>query len=63
MLFRSSVIAVTELTGMYNRLYNNHPRRVLELGLLTAALYLLMSFPLSVLARRLEERLRKEARA
>jgi polar amino acid transport system substrate-binding protein len=51
-----SVIAVTELTGRYNQLYNNHPRLVLELGLMTAALYLLMSYPLSLAARRLERR-------
>jgi len=49
-----SVITVTELTGMYNRLSNNEPRLVLELGLMTAVLYLLMSYPLSVVARRLE---------
>jgi polar amino acid transport system substrate-binding protein len=54
-----SVIAVTELTGMYNRLYNNHPRLVLELGLMTAALYLLMSYPLSLVARRLERRFKR----
>ncbi len=51
-----SVIAVTELSGRYDQLYNDHPRLVLELGLLTATLYLLMSYPLSVLARRLERR-------
>lgn len=51
-----SVIAVSELTGIYNRLYNNHPRLALELGLAAAALYLLMSYPLAVLARRLEHR-------
>ncbi len=53
-----SVIAVTELTGMYSRLYNNHPRQVLELGLMAGALYLLMSYPLSLLARRLESGLK-----
>ncbi len=56
-----SVIAVTELTGMYNRLYNNNPRRVLELGMMTALLYLMMSYPLSLLARRLERRLKGPA--
>jgi polar amino acid transport system substrate-binding protein len=55
-----SVIAVTELTGMYNRLYNNHPGMVLELGLLTAALYLLMSYPLALATRRLEKRLEQK---
>ncbi len=51
-----SVIAVTELSGRYDQLYNDHPRLVLELGLLAAGLYLLMSYPLSLLARRLERR-------
>jgi polar amino acid transport system substrate-binding protein len=49
-------VAVTELTGRYNQLANNYPRHLLELGLLTALLYLLMSYPLSLLARRLERR-------
>jgi len=57
-----SVIAVVELTGMYNRLYNNHPGRVLELGLATAVLYFGMSYPVSLLARRYERRLDGEAR-
>jgi polar amino acid transport system substrate-binding protein len=51
-----SVIAVAELTGRYNQLYNNNPDLVLELGLMTALLYLLMSYPLSLVARRLERR-------
>jgi polar amino acid transport system substrate-binding protein len=54
-----SVIAVTELTGRYNELYNNHPREVLQLGIMTAVLYLLMSYPLSLVARRLEQRFPK----
>jgi polar amino acid transport system substrate-binding protein len=56
-----SVIAVTELTGRYSELYNNHPNAVLQLGLLTALLYLLMSYPLSLVARRLERRFPKVA--
>jgi polar amino acid transport system substrate-binding protein len=51
-----SVIAVAELTGRYNTLYNNNHEMVLELGLMAAILYLLMSYPLSLLARRLEKR-------
>jgi polar amino acid transport system substrate-binding protein len=51
-----SVIAVTELTGRYQRLLVDHPRLVLELGSMTALLYLLMSYPLSLAARRLEKR-------
>jgi polar amino acid transport system substrate-binding protein len=57
-----SVIAVVELTGMYNRLYNNHPGRVLELGLATAVLYFGMSYPVSLLARRYERRLEGQPR-
>jgi polar amino acid transport system substrate-binding protein len=52
-----SVILITELTRKYNELYNFNRNLVVELALLTAALYLLMSYPLSVLARTLEARL------
>jgi polar amino acid transport system substrate-binding protein len=51
-----SVIAVLELTGQYRGLMVNHPQYMAQLGLMTAALYMLMSYPLSVLARRLERR-------
>jgi polar amino acid transport system substrate-binding protein len=51
-----SVIAVTELTSRYRELMVNYPRLVIQLGFLTALLYLLMSYPLSLLARRLEQR-------
>jgi polar amino acid transport system substrate-binding protein len=51
-----SVIAVVELTGRYRGLAVNNPEYVLHLGLMTAILYLLMSYPLSLLARRLERR-------
>ena len=51
-----SVIAVTELTARYNELYNDFPSKALQLGLLTALLYLMMSYPLSLVARRLERR-------
>jgi polar amino acid transport system substrate-binding protein len=51
-----SVIAVAELTGRYSKLYNTNPSLALELGLMTALLYLLMSYPLSLLSRRLERR-------
>jgi polar amino acid transport system substrate-binding protein len=56
-----SVIAVTELTGRYRHLLVDHPHEMLELGLLTALLYLLMSYPLSLVARRLERRFPKVA--
>ncbi|MBX9581564.1 MAG: ABC transporter permease subunit [Gemmataceae bacterium] len=51
-----SVILITELTRKYNELYNFNRDLVVELALLTAGLYLLMSYPLSVLARHLERR-------
>src|SRR5207248_9653122 len=51
-----SVILITELTRKYNELYNFNRDLVVELAFLTAALYLLMSYPMSVLARVLERR-------
>jgi polar amino acid transport system substrate-binding protein len=51
-----SVIMVYELAKQYQSLVANFPQRGLELGLATAALYLAMSWPLSLLARRLEAR-------
>jgi polar amino acid transport system substrate-binding protein len=52
-----SVIALVELTKTYNMLAVAS-MRYLELGLLTAALYLVMSLPLSYLSHRLEWKLR-----
>jgi polar amino acid transport system substrate-binding protein len=52
-----SVIAVMELTKQYNTLYNNHRDHILTLAAITALLYMLMSYPLAVAARRLEVRL------
>jgi polar amino acid transport system substrate-binding protein len=51
-----SMISVTELTLEYRNLMNSHPRLMLEFGLMTALLYLAMSYPLSLLARRMETR-------
>jgi polar amino acid transport system substrate-binding protein len=51
-----SVIAVSELTGKYSELYNDHPSLLIQLAIQTSILYLLMSYPLSLLARRLEQR-------
>jgi polar amino acid transport system substrate-binding protein len=51
-----SMIAVTELTGMYRFLFQSHPRLMLEFGVMTALLYLAMSYPLSLVARRMETR-------
>lgn len=55
-----SAIAVTELTARYRSFAVNNPSLIAELGLITAALYLLMSYPLSVLARRLESKSERE---
>jgi polar amino acid transport system substrate-binding protein len=51
-----SVIAVRELAKEYQSLMTNFPQLVLQLGVMTALLYLTMSWPLSILARRLERR-------
>ena len=51
-----SVILITELTRKYNELYNFNRDLVIELAVLTAGLYLLMSYPLALLARWLERR-------
>jgi polar amino acid transport system substrate-binding protein len=51
-----SVIAVVELTSRYRTLMVSDPHYRLQLGLMTALLYLMMSYPLSLLARRLERR-------
>ncbi|MBN9122854.1 MAG: ABC transporter permease subunit [Planctomycetes bacterium] len=51
-----SVILITELTRKYNELYNFNRDLVVELAFLTAGLYLLMSYPMSLLARFLERR-------
>jgi polar amino acid transport system substrate-binding protein len=49
-----SVILIVELTRKYNELYNFNRTLIVELVFLTAALYLLMSYPLALLAGRLE---------
>lgn len=51
-----SVILITELTRKYNELYNFNRDLVIELAFITAGLYLLMSYPLSLAARWLERR-------
>jgi polar amino acid transport system substrate-binding protein len=53
-----SVITVVELTKRYNVSVMNNPGEILPLAAITAALYLAMSYPLSVLAARMERRLR-----
>jgi polar amino acid transport system substrate-binding protein len=54
-----SIIAMVELTKTYNIL-SASTLRFWELGLITAVLYLGMSYPLSLLARRLENRLQRK---
>jgi polar amino acid transport system substrate-binding protein len=56
-----SVIAVNELAKQYQSLMTNFPQLVIQLGTLTAILYLAMSWPLAVLARRLERRMSRVA--
>ena len=51
-----SVILITELTRKYNELYNFNRDLVVELAFVTAGLYLVMSYPLALLARWLERR-------
>jgi polar amino acid transport system substrate-binding protein len=51
-----SVIAVVDLTGKATELFNNDPSLVFRIGILTPLLYLAMSYPLSMLARRLEKK-------
>jgi polar amino acid transport system substrate-binding protein len=53
-----SVITVVELTKRYNIAAMTHPSDVLPLAGLAASLYLVMSYPLSLLSARLERALR-----
>lgn len=52
-----SVILITELTRKYNELYNFNREYILELAFITAGLYLLMSYPMALLATWLEKRM------
>ncbi len=52
-----SVILITELTRKYNELYNFNRDYIIELAFVTAGLYLVMSYPLALLAGYLERRL------
>ena len=54
-----TMISVVELTGMYRKLFNEHPQLMLEFGMITALLYLVMSYPLSLVARRMETQFKK----
>jgi polar amino acid transport system substrate-binding protein len=55
-----SVIAVVELTKQYQILAKSSLKYA-EMGLVTAALYLMISIPLGVLSRHLEARVSKGA--
>ncbi len=50
-----SVITVVELTKAYQLTYNT-PGAYIQIAILTALLYLVMSYPLAVLTRRLEKK-------
>jgi polar amino acid transport system substrate-binding protein len=50
-----STIMIVELTGLYYQ-YKIYPSLVLELALAVGLLYLLMSYPMAVLAKWLERR-------
>ena len=52
-----SVVTVTELTKQYNILARNNPSTLIHLAAITAVLYMMMSYPLSLLARWNERRL------
>ncbi len=54
-----SIILVVELTRKYNELYNFNRGLIVELAFVTAGLYLLMSYPMSIAANRLERRLNR----
>jgi len=52
-----SVILITELTRKYNELYNFNRDYIVQLAFITAGLYLIMSYPMALLARWLETRM------
>jgi polar amino acid transport system substrate-binding protein len=56
-----SMILITELTGLYYQ-YKYDRDLVLQLALTIALIYLLISYPLSILASRLERRLSRGAK-
>ena len=58
-----SVILITELTRKYNELYNFNREYIAELAFVTAGLYLVMSYPMALLARWLETRAKGERSA
>jgi polar amino acid transport system substrate-binding protein len=57
-----SLIAVTELTAEYRALTVSHMQLMFEFVVMTALLYMAMSYPLSIVARRLETRFKPVSR-
>src|SRR5512135_3767204 len=57
-----SVITLVELTKRFSIL-SQSTQATIELMVMTAVLYLLMSYPMSIVSRRVERWLGKEARA
>ena len=55
----TSTIMIVELTGLYYQ-YKIYPNLVIELAVAVGLLYLLMSYPLSLLAAWFERRLKRE---
>jgi polar amino acid transport system substrate-binding protein len=56
-----SVILITELTRKYNELYNFNREYIVQLAFVTTGLYLIMSYPMAILARVLERRMSSQA--
>ena len=58
-----SVVTIVELTKRFSVLSRNNVSDLVVLMFLTGLLYLLMSYPMSLLARRIEKQLGNEVRA
>jgi ABC-type amino acid transport system permease subunit len=56
-----SAIMITELTRQYNVSFNFNRDYIVQLVFITAGLYLLMSYPMALLAQALERRLARSA--
>jgi polar amino acid transport system substrate-binding protein len=56
-----SMISVVELTAEYRALTTSHMQLTFEFVVMTALLYLAMSYPLSIVARRMETRFKSVA--
>lgn len=56
-----SVVTIVELTKRFSILSRNNVQSLVELMVLTGILYMLMSYPMSLLARRLEKTLARES--